>query len=207
VILKRRNQNRRVIEGSDLDFCHLSCLMMLPRKVSFPDDNHLAVRLSGSHFSSEFDAIQEGLWYSASDFGAFRCTSRIVASECKMRGIGNFLASADAGSGESFELLVQWAKYRHSARGLERLCNESHGCNRERQRWDCIRSVLMTQEVLRQHSGIHEDIKSLIVAKVSAKYSEHARWFASRMGLADACAVSTCRSTTSRNFQVTFRIE
>lgn len=182
--------------------------MMLSRKVSFPDDDHLAVCLSGIHFSSEFDEMQhEGLWYSASDFGAFRCTSQIVASECKMRGIGNFLASANAGSGESFELLVQWSKYHHSTRGLERLCNQRHGSHRARQRRDCIRSVLMAQEVLRQHTGIHEDIKCLIVAKVSAKYSENARWFASRMGLADACAVPTPRSPTSQSFQVTFRDE
>ena len=124
------------------------------------------------------------------DFGHFRCTARVIASESQKLGLGHFLSAVGSDSGESFTSLIRWAQHHHSTRGLELLCNQRHGLDRKMRRKECIRTVLKTQMVLLQMRGNCEESKCLILAGVCAKHSKHARRCASLMGIADAFAVS-----------------
>lgn len=164
----------------------------MTRTVWFPDDEHLAVCILVSHPTTEVrtEEMQEELWYSARDFSHFRCTARLIAHESQKLGLGNFLAVAGAGPEESPASLIRWAQHHHSTRGLERLCNPSHGRDRKMRQKECIRSILKTQKALHQLQGICKDAKCLIVARTGAKHSKQARRFASLMGLADAFAAA-----------------
>jgi hypothetical protein len=177
----------------------------MTRTVWFPDDEHLTVCISDSHPTPEVgtEDKKQDLWYSANDYIDFKFTARLVASESQKLGLGSFLAVAHAGCGESFRLLARWAQHNDSTRGLERLCNRCHDLDRRMQRKECIKTVLKTQDSLRQLKEINEGAMCLILAQVCSKHSERARRFASSMGLADALAVSNSSFSTVRRFMGT----